>query len=280
MTSERTPGRIHTRLILFFLVLTCGLFCSCRDVPITGRSQFILTTASYENSLGAESYEEYKTEYPKSSNTEYNEALDRCGNAIKIVANELGGDSEEFEWEFTVLDSEIQNAFCLPGGKVAVYTGLMDYMDNEAELAFVVGHEIGHAIARHGGERMSRSILQSVGAVLVSALFNNEVIDELYGTGTEIGIMLPYSRSNESEADAIGLILMARAGYDPSASYTFWKRFTNNAEGSSKLDAILSTHPCDSDRIAAMQEGEAAARAEYNKAKTKYGFGKTFTHKK
>ena len=276
MTSANPARRIQSALILFCIALTCAL-CSCRSVPVTGRSQLLLTTESYENSLGAESYEEYKQEYPVSTNSEYNAALERCGNAIKEVANELGG--EEFEWEFTVLDSEIQNAFCLPGGKVAVYTGLMDYMDNEAELAFVVGHEIGHAIARHGGERMSRAILQSVGAILVSATFNNEVIDEIYGTGTEIGIMLPYSRSNESEADAIGLILMARAGYDPSASYTFWKRFTNNAEGSSALDAILSTHPCDSDRIAAMQEGEAAARAEYNQAKTKYGFGKKFTHR-
>ena len=92
--------------------------------------------------------------------------------------------------------------------------------------------------------------------------------------------MLPYSRSNESEADAIGLILMARAGYDPSASYTFWKRFTNNGEGSSKLETILSTHPCDTDRIAAMEENEPAAREEYEKAKTKYGFGTKFTHKK
>lgn len=278
MTSANLSRHIRSGLVLLFLVLTCGL-CSCRSVPLTGRSQFLLTTESYENSLGAESYEEYKQEYPKSTNAEYNAALERCGNAIKAVANEVG-DTSDFEWEFTVLDSEIQNAFCLPGGKVAVYTGLMDYMDNEAELAFVVGHEIGHAVARHGGERMSRTIVQSVGAVLVSMLFENETIDAIYGTGTEIGIMLPYSRGNESEADAIGLILMARAGYDPSASYTFWKRFTNNAEGSSKLEAILSTHPCDSDRIAAMMEGEAEARAEYNKAKTKYGFGRKFTHRK
>ena len=271
-------GRMQSIIILFFIVLTCGL-CSCRSVPVTGRSQLLLTTESYENNLGAESYEEYKQEYPKSTNAEYNAALERCGNAIKAVANDLG-ETDDFEWEFTVLDSEIQNAFCLPGGKVAVYSGIMDSMANEAELAFVVGHEIGHALARHGGERMSRSILQTLGAVLVSAMFENETIDAIYGTTTEIGVMLPYSRSNESEADAIGLILMARAGYDPSASYTFWKRFTNNAEGSSKLEAILSTHPCDSDRIAAMQAGEPAAREEYNKAKTKYGFGKTFSHKK
>ena len=279
MTSavKRFFHPVQSCLILSLIVLTAGL-CSCRSVPVTGRSQFLLTTESYENSLGAESYEEYKKEYPVSKNAEYNAALERCGNAIKAVANEVG-DTQDFEWEFTVLDSEIQNAFCLPGGKVAVYRGIMDGMENEAELAFVVGHEIGHAIARHGGERMSRTIVQSLGAVLVSVIFENETIDAIYGTGTEIGVMLPYSRSNESEADMIGLILMARAGYDPSASYTFWKRFTNNAEGSSKLDAILSTHPCDSDRIAAMMEGEAEARAEYNKAKTKYGFGKTFTHK-
>ena len=276
MTSSGKHLFLHIRssLTLFLTVFACCL-CSCRSVPVTGRSQFLLTTESYENSLGAESYEEYKKEYPKSSNAEYNAALERCGNAIKAVAG-----VDDFEWEFTVLDSEIQNAFCLPGGKVAVYSGIMDSMDNEAELAFVVGHEIGHAVARHGGERMSRSILQSVGGILVSAAFDSEVIDAIYGTGTELGVMLPYSRSNESEADVIGLILMARAGYDPSASYTFWKRFTNNAEGASKLESILSTHPCDSDRIRAMEENEPAAREEYNRAKTKYGFGKKFTHKK
>ena len=280
MTSavKRVFQPVQTCLILSLLVLASCL-CSCRSVPVTGRSQFLLTTESYENSLGAESYEEYKAEYPVSTNAEYNAALERCGNAIKAVANDLGG-TDDFEWEFTVLDSEIENAFCLPGGKVAVYSGIMDSMANEAELAFVVGHEIGHAIARHGGERMSRTILQTLGAVLVSVAFDNETIDAIYGTGTEIGIMLPYSRSNESEADMIGLILMARAGYDPSASYTFWKRFTNNAEGSSKLESILSTHPCDSDRIKAMEENEPAARDEYNRAPTKYGFGKKFTHKK
>ncbi|MBQ7732197.1 MAG: M48 family metallopeptidase [Lentisphaeria bacterium] len=276
MTSavKRFFHPVQSCLILSLIVLACGL-CSCRSVPVTGRSQFLLTTESYENSLGAESYEEYKAEYPVSKNAEYNAALARCGNAIKAVAG-----ADEFEWEFTVLDSEIQNAFCLPGGKVAVYSGIMDSMANEAELAFVVGHEIGHAIARHGGERMSRSILQSLGAVLVSAAFNSETIDAIYGTGTELGVMLPYSRSNESEADIIGLVLMARAGYDPSASYTFWRRFTNNAEGSSKLESILSTHPCDSDRIRAMEENEPMAREEYNKAPTKYGFGRTFTRKK
>jgi predicted Zn-dependent protease len=275
----KTNRPAQSRAVRSFLTLVIAFsacwLCSCRSVPITGRSQFLLTTESYENELGVDAYAEYKQEYPTSKNKEYTQALDRCGNAIKAVAGQ-----DDFEWEFTVLESETKNAFCLPGGKVAVYSGIMDDMNNEAELAFVVAHEIGHAIARHGGERMTRSILQSVGAVLVSSIFDNEYIDAAYGTGTELGVMLPYSRSNESEADAIGLILMARAGYDPSASYTFWKRFTNNGEGSSRLETILSTHPCDSDRIAAMVENEPAARAEYEKAKTKYGFGTKFTHKK
>ena len=275
----KTNHPLQSRAVRSFLTLVIAFaacwLCSCRSVPITGRSQFLLTTESYENELGVDAYAEYKQEYPTSTNKEYTQALDRCGNAIKSVAGQ-----DDFEWEFTVLESETKNAFCLPGGKVAVYSGIMDDMNNEAELAFVVAHEIGHAIARHGGEKMTRSILQSVGAVLVSSIFDNELVDAVYGTGTELGVMLPYSRSNESEADAIGLILMARAGYDPSASYTFWKRFTNNGEGSSKLEAILSTHPCDADRIAAMEANEPAAREEYEKAKTKYGFGTKFTHRK
>ncbi len=275
----KTNHPLQTRAVRSFLTFVIAFsacwLCSCRSVPISGRSQFLLTTESYENELGVDAYEEYKKEYPVSKNREYTQALDRCGNAIKSVAGQ-----DDFAWEFTVLDSEIKNAFCLPGGKVAVYSGIMDDMNNEAELAFVVAHEIGHAIARHGGEKMTRSIMQSVGAVLVSSIFDNELIDAVYGTGTELGVMLPYSRSNESEADAIGLILMARAGYDPSASYTFWKRFTNNGEGSSKLETILSTHPCDADRIAAMEANEPAARAEYERAKTKYGFGTKFTHRK
>ena len=274
-TNHPLQSRAVRSFLTFVIAFSACWLCSCRSVPISGRSQFLLTSESDGSELGVDAYEEYKKEYPVSKNMEYTQALDRCGNAIKSVAGQ-----DDFAWEFTVLDSEIKNAFCLPGGKVAVYSGIMDDMNNEAELAFVVAHEIGHAIARHGGEKMTRSILQSVGAVLVSSIFDNELIDAVYGTGTELGVMLPYSRSNESEADAIGLILMARAGYDPSASYTFWKRFTNNGEGSSKLETILSTHPCDSDRIAAMEANEPAARAEYERAKTKYGFGTKFTHRK
>ena len=250
---------------IFILVIL--LFTGCRSVPVTDRTQFLLTTEGYENQLGAEAYEEYKKEYKPSSNERYNQALASCGSAISKVA-----DQKDFNWQFIVLESSVQNAFCLPGGKVAVYTGLMDLMKNEAELAFVVGHEIGHAIARHSGERMSWGMLQSLGGILVELGFQNDIVTEVYGTGTQLGVMLPFSRSNESEADLIGLILMAKAGYDPRASVEFWTRFSKNAE-SSALGNLMSTHPCDADRIAAMNKNMAQAEAYYQKAPQKKGSG-------
>jgi len=260
-----------------WMPLCCGalaLFVTgCRSVPITDRTQLMLTTSGYENNLGAESYSEYKTQYPRSTNTEYNQALERCGKAIAQASGE-----KDFDWEFMVLESETQNAFCLPGGKVAVFSGIMDVMKNEAELAFVVAHEVGHAIARHGGERMSWGYLQSLGGALVAAGLQNDAADTIYGLGTNLAVILPFSRSNESEADLIGLLLMAKAGYDPHASVEFWSRFSTNASAG-LLGNLMSTHPCDADRIAAMNRDMAQAEQEYQKAADKKGFGVTFTHK-
>ena len=177
-----------------------------------------------------------------------------------------------------MLETAEQNAFCLPGGKVAVYSGIMDVMLNEAELAFVVAHEVGHAIARHGGERMSWGYLQSLGGVLVALGLQNDLATSAYEISTEVGVMLPFSRSNESEADYLGLLLMAKAGYDPHASAQFWQRFSKDAE-SSKLGNLMSTHPCDADRIAAMQKNMSLAEEEYRKAPVKRGFGITFSHR-
>ena len=277
----------------FFSLTQCGAaddstdkdssFSILRTVPVTGRPQVILTSKSDENEIGAEAFEECKKNFKKSSNEEYNAALERCGNAIKTVAG-----IDDFQWEFIVFESDTKNAFCLPGGKVGVFSGIMDDMDNEAELAFVVGHEIGHAIARHTGEDMTRSTIQSVfgkiGKWSASSLGLNPIGGLLYEFAydkiADYGFTRPSDRSEESEADLLGLVLMARAGYDPSASYTFWNRLTNNAEGSSKFESFFSTHPCDSDRIKDMKKNETTAREEYNKAKNKCGFGKTFTHKK
>ena len=257
--------------LLMLFAVAVFMFCvGCRSVPVTGRTQLMLTTEGYENELGLTAFEEYRAQYKRSTNSEYNQALARCGNAIKKVA-----EYDDFDWQFVVLETETQNAFCLPGGKVAVYTGLMDLMNNEAELAFVVAHEIAHALARHSGERMSWGYLQSLGGLLVTIGLQSETADAIYGVGSELGVMLPFSRDNESEADAIGLLLMARAGYNPQAAVEFWSRFGQGGE-TDKLSRLLSTHPCDEDRIAAMKAGMAAAMAEYEKAKNKKNYGTTF----
>lgn len=253
---------------LFLLFIAAA----CRSVPITDRTQLMLTTSGYENSLGVEGYAEYKEKYKTSTNAEYNQALDRCGKAIAKASN-----VDDFDWQFVVLETDEQNAFCLPGGKVAVYSGIMKLMKNEAELAFVVAHEVGHAIARHSGERLSWGYLQSFGAMLIEQGLNSEAASSIYGIGTNLGVMLPFSRSNESEADLIGLLLMAKAGYDPAASVQFWSRF-GSGSSTDKLSGLLSTHPCDADRIAAMKENMSRAEQEYKNAPDKKGYGVTFTH--
>ncbi len=245
----------------------------CRSVPITGRSQLMLTGESYENQLGKEAYNEYLKQYPRSTNTVYTSALNRVGRAIQEVSGQ-----DDFEWEFNVLQSKTENAFCLPGGKVAVYSGLIDVMNNEAELACVVAHEVGHAIARHSGERLSWSELRALGALGVAIGLNDEPANQIYGVGTELGVMLPFSRSNEYEADQIGLILMARAGYNPQAALDFWSRFSQG-KSSSLLDTITSTHPCDVDRIKNFDEYLPQAKEEFRAAKVKRNYGVSFQRK-
>ena len=148
----------------------------------------------------------------------------------------------------------------------------MDVMNNEAELACIVAHEAAHAIARHGGERMSWGYLQKLGAIGVALGFNNDTLNQIYGTGTQLGVILPFSRSNEYEADLIGLILMAKAGYNPEAAINFWTRFSQG-KTVSWTDSVTSTHPCDADRIRNFHDHLYLAEEEYRNAGFKKGFG-------
>ena len=261
------------KLIITLFAAATALFSlsGCRSVPISERTQLLFTTAGYENELGAEASSEYKQKFPRSSNSTYNTALARVGEAVSKAA-----DQKDFEWEFIVLEDETANAFCLPGGKVAVYSGIFPYMANEAELACVVAHEVAHAVARHSGERLSWAQLQSLGAWAVSSTLQSETIDAIYGIGTQFGVMLPFSRANESEADRIGLILMARAGYDPRAALSFWKKF-GGEETQSRLATWTSTHPGGADRIRDLEEELPTAEEEYRKAKVQRGYGATFS---
>ena len=257
----RTDIAVLAAAAVFAVVAT-----GCRTVPITGRTQLMLSSDANEREMGATAYGEYKAQTKPSADASQQALLARVGAAVKDAAGDTG-----FEWEFTVLQSDEVNAFCLPGGKVAVYTGIMTKFANEAELACVVAHEVGHAIARHGGERMSWSQLQAIGTLGLSLVGCGDQVQQIYGIGTQYGILLPYSRSHESEADLIGLYLMAKAGYDPQASVTFWKRFgTGN---SSKLGELASTHPCDETRVKNLSEHMDEAKALYQKCAKKRGLG-------
>jgi predicted Zn-dependent protease len=245
----------------------------CAKVPVTGRRQLSLVSAGEETQLGLESFSQLKTNTPISHARTANAMVQRVGSRIAQIA---GKDLPNANWEFVVFDSKEANAFCLPGGKVGVYTGLLPLIKSDAELATVLGHEIAHATAHHGNERMSEAMaIQTVGKLGGSAIEGSKYHDAAliaYGVGAKGLRELPHSRAQESEADRIGLTYMARAGYDPSAAVTFWQRFSdyNKQQGGGSslgfLTKFLSTHPVDAKRIADLQALLPGAQAEYQKS--------------
>jgi predicted Zn-dependent protease len=243
-------------------VWTVSLFTltGCSTVPITGRSQLNLVSAEQETQLGLSSFDQLKKDTPINHDPAINSQVQRVGKRIAAVA---GKDLPDAQWEFVVFDSKEANAFCLPGGKVGVYTGILPITRDDAGLATVIGHEVGHAVAHHGAERMSEAMLIQTGGQLLGASVSaadprwQQVTLLAYGAGTQLGRELPHSRAQESEADHIGLIYMARAGYDPQAAVEFWQRFAqyNQEHGgnNSALARFLSTHPLDQTRIRQLQ---------------------------
>jgi predicted Zn-dependent protease len=240
--------------------LTClALLAACATVPGTGRSQFRLTSLEMELSLGEEAYAtELEGATLVTSGPDY-EMVQRVGQRIADAAMVLYPEpAAEFEWEIRLIDDPQVNAWCLPGGKMAVYTGLLPVTQGEDALAVVVGHEVGHAVARHGGERMSQQIgiaaFTTAAAVSMSDMDSDErdaIMVALVGAGT-YGVLYPFSRTQENEADELGLYIAAWSGYDPRAAIPLWKRMADT--GGSKPPEILSTHPSDDTRIAHMEE--------------------------
>jgi metalloendopeptidase OMA1, mitochondrial len=266
--------KIHRRNF-FALASASALagFCGCRSVPMTGRKQMVFIPEGKEISLGIQAFEETLTEQPKSQNTAAVEMVNRVGDRIARVANR-----PDYQWEFVLLQSKEQNAFCLPGGKVAVHEGILPVCNNEAGLAVVMSHEVAHALARHGGERMSQGmavngVKQAVDMVTTAKLPDKKaIILKAYGVASEIGYVLPYSRKQESEADEIGIMLMAQAGYDPQEAPRFWERF-GSAKGSAKTPEFLSTHPSDARRAENLANLVGAAVENYRRAPIQYGNG-------
>lgn len=254
----------------FLLVGVAVGMSACQSVPITGRSQMLFTSPQEERQLGDQAWTEIKRKERETKNRQYSDAVQRVGRNIAVVSNAPG-----FQWEFRTFESKQANAFCLPGGKVAVYTGIFKYMANDAELAAVVGHEIGHAIARHGGERISHAQARSVGQSILSEMTDQkyrQLAVTVYGGATNIGIMLPYSRTHEYEADHIGMILMARAGYNPRYAISFWRKFAAASKISS-IEEFISTHPIGQKRVEEMQKLLPKALDAYEKAKVRRNTG-------
>ena len=252
--------------------LNCGYFLvfaglsSCQTVEYTGRSQVNLISDNQEKKLGTEAYADILKKTPLSKRADWQAQLQRVGQRIAAAAAR-----PDYQWEFRVLQGQEANAFCLPGGKVAFWEGIMPIAQDDGGVAVIMGHEVAHALARHGAERVSQSIgAEVVGQILAAGvgIANPGLADEvaqLYGITTNVGVILPWGRAQESEADHIGLILMAKAGYDPAAAVGFWERMSKVQQGG-KAPEFLSTHPSDETRINQIKEWLPEAQ-KYYKAK-------------
>lgn len=252
------------------------LVAACSEVPFTKRSQLILISADEEAKLGAQAYREVLAKEDVVRGGRSVDVVRRIGERLAAVSGKPDQD-----WEFSVIDDPKQvNAFALPGGKVAVYTGIFPVARDSDGLAVVMGHEIAHVIARHGAERMSQGLAAQLGANVLGAAVggspSGNLILAAYGLGAQLGVLLPYGRTQESEADRIGLILMAQAGYDPREAIGFWQRMSSASGGKGGPPEFLSTHPSHATREQQIREWlpealrhfEAAPRASVERLTT------------
>ncbi len=249
------------------LATFAALLIACATAPITGRRQLILTSEKEEAALGLQAFQDVTKAGVISRNKAWSAMVEKVGRDIAAVA-----ERPDFQWEFKLIAEPTINAFCLPGGKVAFYEGIMPVCATETGVAVVMGHEIGHAIARHGGERMSQGLIAEQGTSVVAAILGGkdpakqQMAAAALGAGVKYGAILPFSRKQESEADEIGLNLMAKAGYDPREAGKFWQRMID-ATGGVRQAEWLSTHPDPANRIIRLNELAPASVAIYEAAK-------------
>ncbi len=242
------------------VVVVAAFLPGCATVPYTNRNQFNIVSPSQEDQVGALAYTDVKTKNKISSDPALNAQVERVGRRIAEAANR-----PDYHWEFTVIDDpKTINAFCLPGGRIAVYTGILPLTKDDNGLAVVLGHETAHALARHGAERMSEQQLTGfLEQVAVSAgVIQNSGALSLVNMAYGIGVGLPHNRKQESEADHIGLILMAKAGYDPRGAVAFWQRMSGANSGQAP-PVFLSDHPADAQRISNIQQQVPEALTYY-----------------
>jgi len=237
----------------FLLCAAVLLFVGCAKAPLTGRTQFIMVSPQQEMQLGLSASHKILQSSKISTDRRLNEKVRRIGQRIAGVTGQ-----EHYQWEFHVIDEDTLNAFCLPGGKVFFYTGILKIMENDDQIAAVMGHEIAHALARHGAERMSMQQASNFGAQVLAMALKippkyQALYAQAYGLTSQVGLMLPFSRQHEYEADQIGVYLMYKAGYNMHEAVTFWKRMKRASAGSRRPPEFLSTHPSSDARIHAIE---------------------------
>lgn len=251
--------------IYLYLSMTLSLFLTaCSVVPLTGRQQLNLVPNDQILASSSAQYHQFIAQAPLSKDAKANDRVRRVGSRIAAATerylNEQGLSSrvKELKWEFNLVNSDQLNAFCMPGGKIVVYTGLLNRVSSDDELAAVIGHEVAHAVAYHGNERISNEMIRQLGGQVLGAAVARQgallqqVVGQAYGVGTQVFVSLPYSRKQEYEADKIGLIFMAMAGYNPEGAIKLWQMMSANKKGAIQSD-FLSTHPSDQKRMDALR---------------------------
>ncbi|MDR3142803.1 MAG: M48 family metallopeptidase [Tannerellaceae bacterium] len=263
------------RRLFGLFIITLLLLSSCGSVPLTGRKQVLLVGDQEVLTASLTQYNDYiKSAKLSASQTMANQVV-RVGKKIAaatetyLKSNGLEAEIKNFSWEFNLVQSADVNAFCMPGGKIVVYEGIMNYISSDDELSAVMGHEVAHAVAKHANERMSQQLMTEYGAAVLGTAISNKsqavqsIAGTVYGLGTQYGVMLPYSRKHEYEADHMGLIFMSIAGYNPQAAITFWQKMAQGKSGG--IPEIMSTHPNDANRIAELQKYLPEAMTYYKK---------------
>lgn len=274
-TSNSKKQTYKTLRYTLFISVLALLFQACGSVPILGRKQLLLVPDQEVLALSFQQYQDFMKSAPVERNTNNARMVERVGRriatAVETFYRNNGYESEikNFSWEFNLVKSGDVNAFCMPGGKIVVYEGLLPITRDEAGLAIVVGHEIAHAVAKHANERISQQMALQYGGQIAGGLLGNNAAAQqisglVFGLGGQLGVMLPYSRKHEYEADELGIIFMAMAGYDPRGAVDFWTRMSQS--GGNNIAEFMSTHPSDQNRIAKIQEKMPEALKYYQGA--------------
>ena len=270
MTNMRHLSLKHIVRSLCLTVVSGILFSACGAVPLTGRKQILLVSDQEIFQAGLVQYKEYLNTAVISSDQASTDIVKGVGRKLAdatemyLRASGLEHEIANFDWEFNLIKDSQINAFCMAGGKIVVYEGLLSVARTPDELAVVLGHEIAHAVAKHSNERMSQQILTQYGIALISSALSEKSVavrdlaTTVFGLGAKVGMMLPYSRKHEYEADYMGIVFMELAGYDSDSSVTFWKKMAELGESS--VPEILSTHPSDDKRIANLELKIAEAK--------------------